>query len=71
VRASVAPGVGLGLATVKRLASAHRGEAGYAPGPGGGSVFWVVLPTQPRDARDAAAGAGSAGESPDLHLTTH
>jgi len=38
------PGIGLGLATVKRLALSHGGEVGVRPKPGGGSVFWFKLP---------------------------
>jgi signal transduction histidine kinase len=34
-------GTGLGLAIVRRIATAHGWEAGYAPRPGGGSVFWL------------------------------
>ena len=37
-------GIGLGLATVKRLAQGHGGNAGVEPAPGGGSVFWFELP---------------------------
>jgi signal transduction histidine kinase len=39
------PGVGLGLATVRRLAQGHGGEAGFRSKPGGGSVFWFELAT--------------------------
>jgi signal transduction histidine kinase len=38
------PGIGLGLATVKRLALAHGGEVGVRPKPERGSVFWFKLP---------------------------
>jgi signal transduction histidine kinase len=41
---SAAPGIGLGLATVKRLATAHGGRVGHTPRVGGGSIFWVELP---------------------------
>lgn len=39
-----APGVGLGLATVKRLAEAHGGRVGVDSRIGAGSRFWVELP---------------------------
>jgi signal transduction histidine kinase len=37
-------GVGLGLATVKRLAEGHGGACGHRPAEPRGSVFWVELP---------------------------
>ncbi len=39
-----AEGMGLGLATVKRLVEAHGGSCGVGPTPGGGSTFWLELP---------------------------
>jgi signal transduction histidine kinase len=45
------PGLGLGLATVKRFCEAHGGEVGVR-GTAGGSAFWFTLP-KPRD--DAAS----------------
>jgi signal transduction histidine kinase len=41
------PGLGLGLATVKRLVEAHDGSAGYRARRGGGSIFWFDLPCAP------------------------
>lgn len=38
------PGIGLGLATVKRVAQAHGGAVGVRSRPGEGSLFWVELP---------------------------
>ena len=39
-----APGLGLGLATVRRLAEAHGGAAGVTDNEPAGSVFWLDLP---------------------------
>ncbi len=36
-------GTGLGLAIVRRIATAHGWEVGYAPRPGGGSIFWIDI----------------------------
>ena len=37
------PGVGLGLATVRRLAQGHGGQVGFRSRDTGGSVFWFQL----------------------------
>jgi signal transduction histidine kinase len=37
-------GLGLGLATVKRLAEGHHGSAGVSSELGKGSTFWFELP---------------------------
>lgn len=42
--ASTVPGIGLGLATVRRLAEAHGGSVGFSPNTPTGSVFWFELP---------------------------
>jgi len=39
------PGLGLGLATVRRLAEAHHGRVGVRSADGRGAVFWFELPT--------------------------
>ncbi|RKH40224.1 sensor histidine kinase [Corallococcus sp. AB050B] len=39
-----AEGLGLGLATVKRLAEGHGGRVGVTSEPGKGSTFWFELP---------------------------
>ncbi len=38
------PGLGLGLATVRRLVEAHRGRVGVRSHEGTGALFWVALP---------------------------
>ncbi len=43
------PGIGLGLATVKRMAEAHGGTVGVQTALGCGSVFWFELPPAPLD----------------------
>lgn len=43
-RNSKQPGIGLGLATVKRLAESHGGSVGVRSQPGRGCVFWFELP---------------------------
>jgi signal transduction histidine kinase len=58
------PGLGLGLATVKRFCEAYGGSVGVRSASGAGSVFHVTLP-RARDAGDEAAGeAGAAGALP-------
>jgi len=42
--ASSKGGIGLGLATVKRVADAHGGRVGVKSVPGEGCTFWVELP---------------------------
>jgi signal transduction histidine kinase len=37
-------GLGLGLATVKRLVTAHGGSVGVIPNEPHGSIFWIELP---------------------------
>jgi signal transduction histidine kinase len=56
-------GIGLGLATVKRLVSAHGGRLGVARHEGPGSTFWVELPIAAVDGAPARRNyAIAAGE---------
>jgi signal transduction histidine kinase len=41
---TVEPGLGLGLATVRRLVEGHDGRYGVDSRPGAGSLFWFELP---------------------------
>jgi signal transduction histidine kinase len=50
-----ASGLGLGLATVKRLAEAYGGAAGIAKNIGFGSLFWFELPNATRRRSSSAA----------------
>jgi signal transduction histidine kinase len=45
VRGTGQEGLGLGLATVKKLAEGHHGRAGATSTPGRGSTFWFELPS--------------------------
>jgi signal transduction histidine kinase len=38
------PGLGLGLATVRRLVEGHDGRYGVSSRPGEGALFWFELP---------------------------
>jgi signal transduction histidine kinase len=42
-------GIGLGLATVKRLVLAHGGDVGVRRSPLGGALFWFELPMAERE----------------------
>lgn len=60
------PGLGLGLATVKKLAEGHGGCVGVRSRVGEGSLFWFELPRAGPAGVDepaAARGDGSAPES--------
>jgi two-component system OmpR family sensor kinase len=47
-RARATGGVGLGLAIVSAIATAHGGTVGVDSDPGSGAPFWVRLPLAPR-----------------------
>ncbi|MBI3185712.1 MAG: HAMP domain-containing histidine kinase [Myxococcales bacterium] len=49
------PGLGLGLATVRRIAEAHGGSCGVLSSPGAGSTFWFELPRHLRTREDSGA----------------
>jgi signal transduction histidine kinase len=44
VAGTKAPGMGLGLATVKRIVESRSGSVGVTSGPSQGATFWVELP---------------------------
>jgi signal transduction histidine kinase len=65
-----APGLGLGLATVRRLVEGHDGRYGVRSAPGVGSLFWFELPAAPvvaapaNDVHPPTAPAPSAPDRP-------
>ncbi|MGN6104182.1 MAG: DUF4118 domain-containing protein, partial [Kofleriaceae bacterium] len=63
VRASAAPGVGLGLAVVRAIVVAHGGDVTAYDRPGGGAVFEVSIPagTPPHQAAAPQPSAAAAG----------
>jgi signal transduction histidine kinase len=62
------PGIGLGLATVKRMAEAHGGCVGVHTALGQGSLFWFELPraTERAPATAVIAGREERSERPAL-----
>lgn len=58
------PGLGLGLATVKRLVDAHGGVVGVRPGARVGCCFWFELPHASSPAGDAYEAADSDDNKP-------
>jgi signal transduction histidine kinase len=47
------PGIGLGLATVKKIVEAYKGRVGVVSTWGSGSTFWFEMPKAPRDVAPA------------------
>jgi signal transduction histidine kinase len=56
-------GVGLGLATVRRLAEAHHGRADFRSEIGQGSVFWFEIPVAPKPVGRLATHFPAAGRA--------
>lgn len=54
-------GLGLGLATVRRLVEAHAGRLGVTTAVGEGSLFWVELPRAPSPHPTSAPVVTAAG----------
>ncbi|RYZ11631.1 MAG: hybrid sensor histidine kinase/response regulator [Comamonadaceae bacterium] len=63
---SIANGLGIGLAIVKRLATLLDARLGLRSVPGRGSVFWIDLPAHP-DRAGADAAAVQAARADVLH----
>jgi signal transduction histidine kinase len=60
-------GTGLGLSIVKQIVQRLGGEAGFDDAPGGGTVFYVVLPRlESLDDADAAVFARDRPDQPGL-----
>lgn len=59
VPGSTQPGIGLGLATVRRLVDSHGGVVGVRSKVGEGSVFWFDLPCPRREEVSPDASRGS------------
>ncbi len=58
---SSVPGMGLGLATVRRLTEAHAGTVGVEGAEGQGSLFWFELPRFP-DPRPHSSGSVTSSD---------
>ena len=56
-------GLGLGLATVKKLAEGHNGRVGVTSERGRGSIFWFVLPRAGSGLDRATSGDAAPGEA--------
>lgn len=54
------PGIGLGLATVKKIVEAYHGRVGVSSSLGKGSTFWFELPVAPATSPDAPLPARDA-----------
>ncbi|HEX8789734.1 MAG TPA: HAMP domain-containing sensor histidine kinase [Polyangiaceae bacterium] len=63
------PGLGLGLATVKRLVLAHGGKLGVRNTRTGGAVFWFDVPRAPQEhaVAEAHPGDGEQAQAHPLH----
>lgn len=60
------PGIGLGLATVKRIVESHHGRVGVESRPGEGCRFWCELPRA--DTVDEPGDRGHAADPGHSHL---
>src|SRR5262249_60717883 len=58
------PGLGLGLATVRRLVEGHDGRYGVSSRLGGGALFWVELPAGDRTPPSGTTGGGARTARP-------
>ncbi len=58
------PGIGLGLATVKKIVEAYRGRVSVKSSPGRGSTFWFELPRAPAEPLSIPAGTPRGARPP-------
>ncbi len=65
---SESPGLGLGLATVKRLTEGHGGRVGVRSAPGRGTTFWFELP---RAMADDASSSSTVLSDRDRGVVAH
>jgi len=54
-------GTGLGLSIVKEIVGHLKGDVGYEPAPGGGSIFYVTLPLDETYGLNSRAGTAFEG----------
>jgi signal transduction histidine kinase/CheY-like chemotaxis protein len=62
------PGWGIGLSTARRMVRTMGGEIGYEDNAGGGSIFWVELPTSEANIPDTVEKPRCVAEQRSLRI---